>query len=57
MAPDEVVVWDAASTETTWQVLQLSAARSTVPFPPIRQQHNVGLRRKVQKALASLSAT
>lgn len=49
--PDEIVLHDDASTDGTWDRVQLFAAQSPVPVRVRREPRNVGLRRNVERAL------
>ena len=51
--PDEVVVYDDASTDATWEILADTAGTAPVPVRLHRQLANVGLRRNVESALAT----
>ena len=49
--PDELVVFDDASDDQTWALLEETAVRSPIPVRLHRQPSNVGLRRNVEAAL------
>ena len=56
LLPDELVVFDDASTDGTWQVLSEFAARAPFRCQVTRQENNVGLHRNVQRALTACTA-
>lgn len=56
LLPDELVVFDDASTDGTWETLSDFATRAPFPCRLSRQQQNVGLHGNVQAALAACTA-
>jgi hypothetical protein len=56
-AANEIVVFDDASTDGTWEILQRVASRSSVRVRLAQQPRNVGLRRNVQDALAACNGS
>jgi len=57
LPPDELIVFDDASTDGTWEVLSDFASRAPFVCHLTQQPHNVGLYRNIQEATAAVAGT
>jgi glycosyltransferase involved in cell wall biosynthesis len=55
--PDEVVIFDDASSDETWSIIDEFERVSPVPVRPHRQERNVGLHRNIQDALRACTGS